>query len=150
MAGPPGGAGTERAGGRAARAGSDDGGAARGTRAGPPGGAGTERARGLAARAGSDDGGAARGTRAGPPGGAGTVTYVPRTYPEIVRDMLTTLTGGVVREVLTVPAGSDPVLVLDRLADRPVRRVSHLQGRIKVGAALDAPEVDYRFTPADF
>jgi len=78
------------------------------------------------------------------------VTYVPRTYPEIVRDVLTTLTGGVVREVLTVPAGQDPVLVLDRLADRPVRRVSHLQGRIKVGAAPDAPEVDYRFTPADF
>lgn len=74
------------------------------------------------------------------------MSYVPRTYPDIVRDLLTTLTGGVVREAVTVPAGADPVLVLSRLAERPVRRVSHLTGRTLVGDA----EVDYRFTPADF
>jgi uncharacterized phage protein gp47/JayE len=74
------------------------------------------------------------------------VSYVPRTYPDIVRDLLTTLTGGVVREAVTVPAGTDPVLVLSRLAERPVRRVSHLTGRTLIGGT----EVDHRFTPADF
>jgi uncharacterized phage protein gp47/JayE len=78
------------------------------------------------------------------------MTYTPRTYPEIVRDVLTTLTGGTVRETVTVPAGEDPVLVLAKLATRPVRRVSHLQGQVRVGAGTDAPVVDYRFTPADF
>ena len=28
------------------------------------------------------------------------MTYVPRTYDEVVRDLLTTLTGGTVRETL--------------------------------------------------
>ncbi|MEV0644065.1 hypothetical protein AB0I28_02255 [Phytomonospora sp. NPDC050363] len=78
------------------------------------------------------------------------MSYVPRAYPDIVRDLLTTLTGGVVREQITVPAGDDPVLVLQRLAQRPVRRVSHLTGRITAGKGANAREIDYRFTPADF
>jgi len=74
------------------------------------------------------------------------VTYVSRRYDEIVRDLLTTLTGGTVRESLTVPAGDAP-LVLPRLVDRPVRRVSHLEGFIE---APGGPPVPYRFTAADF
>jgi uncharacterized phage protein gp47/JayE len=77
------------------------------------------------------------------------VSYTPRTYPEIARDMLTTLTGGTVRESLTVPAG-DALLVPDKLRARPVRRVSHLEGRTIVGTGARAQEVPYRFTAADF
>jgi hypothetical protein len=77
------------------------------------------------------------------------VTYVPRGYDEIVRDLLTTLTGGTVRETLTAPpAGA--TMVLGKLRDRPVRRVSHLEGTVVVGAGPDAPRLDYRFTDADF
>ncbi|TQN47689.1 putative phage protein gp47/JayE [Humibacillus xanthopallidus] len=90
---------------------------------------------------------------------------MPRTYPEIVRDALTTLTGGTVRETAVVPLGD--VIVLAHLADRPIRRVSHLQGEIELqrpvrdangDVVLDtngAPEMEtvgvpYRFTDADF
>ncbi len=91
--------------------------------------------------------------------------YVPRPYPDIVRDLLTTLTGGTVRETAIVPAGD--VVVLAQLADRPIKRISHLQGEIEVerpvrdtngNVVLDAngdPEMEtvgvpYRFTDADF
>lgn len=77
------------------------------------------------------------------------MTFVPRAYPAIVRDLLTTLTGGTVRETVTVPVGEAPI-VLDRLADRPVRRVSYLAGRVVVGDGPTAKEIDYQFTPADF
>jgi uncharacterized phage protein gp47/JayE len=71
-------------------------------------------------------------------------TYSPRLYPDIVRDLLTTLTGGTVREAVTAP--TDGPLVLDRLAQRPVRRVSHLDGVTPVGTT----NVPVRFTDADF
>ncbi|TDE92437.1 hypothetical protein EXU48_12770 [Occultella glacieicola] len=71
-------------------------------------------------------------------------TYGPRLYPDIVRDLLTTLTGGTVREAVTAPV--DGPVVLDRLAQRPVRRVSHLDGLTPVGAT----NVPVRFTDADF
>ncbi|HSD77781.1 MAG TPA: hypothetical protein VLA98_10260, partial [Solirubrobacteraceae bacterium] len=77
------------------------------------------------------------------------MSYEPRTYDAIVRDLLTTLTGGTVRETVTAPpAGA--TTVLDRLRDRPVRRVSHLEGTVAVGAGPDAPRIGYRFTDADF
>jgi hypothetical protein len=72
------------------------------------------------------------------------VSFEPRAYPGIVRDVLTTLTGGTVRERIFVP--DDGPILLDRLADRPVRRVSHLEGMTSVGDA----EVPIRFTDADF
>ncbi len=72
------------------------------------------------------------------------MTFTPRDYPDIVRDVLTTLTGGTVREAIVAP--TDGPVVLDRLADRPVRRVSHLEGTTLVG---DQP-VAVRFTDADF
>lgn len=92
-------------------------------------------------------------------------SFVPREYPEIVRDLLTTLTGGTVRETAVVPAGE--VIELRLLANRPIRRVSHLQGVVDVerpvrNAAGDIvldgngdPEteivpVPYRFTDRDF
>ncbi len=92
-------------------------------------------------------------------------SFVPRPYPDIVRDLLTTLSGGTVRETAVVPAGD--VIELRLLADRPIRRVSHLQGEIEVErpvrneggeVVLDAagdPELEtvgvpYRFTDIDF
>lgn len=77
------------------------------------------------------------------------MSYVPRTYDAIVRDLLTTLTGGTVRETLTAPPAGPPV-VLDRLPDRPVRRISHLEGTVAVGPGAGAPQIPYRFTEADF
>lgn len=70
--------------------------------------------------------------------------YTPRAYPDIVRDLLTTLTGGTVREPATAPA-TGPIK-LDRLADRPIRRVSHLEGVTEVNGT----PVPVRFTDADF
>lgn len=72
------------------------------------------------------------------------MSFTPRAYPDIVRDVLTTLTGGTVREQTTAPV--EGPIVLDRLADRPVRRVSHLEGVTLVGDT----EVAVRFTDADF
>lgn len=73
------------------------------------------------------------------------MSYKPRLYPEILRDLLTTLTGGTVAETLKAPAG-DALLVPDKLKDRPVRRVSHLEG---VVGTVEKP-IPYRFTSADF
>ncbi len=77
------------------------------------------------------------------------MTYVPRNYEETVRDLLTTLTGGTVRESLTAPVG-EGAIVLEKLRNRPVRRISHLEGRTQVGRGVNAKEIPYRFTAADF
>lgn len=77
------------------------------------------------------------------------MSFEPRSYEEIVRDMLTTLTGGTVRETLRV-LGSEPIITLEKLKDRPVRRISHLQGEIAVGAGPNARNIPYKFTAADF
>ncbi len=70
--------------------------------------------------------------------------YTPRPYPDIVRDLLTTLTGGTVREATIAPA--DNPLVLEQLSNRPIRRVSHLEGVTDVGGT----PVQVQFTDADF
>lgn len=59
------------------------------------------------------------------------MSFVDRPYPELVRDVLTTLTHGVTREVHRVDYDPDarPVRVPDiALARRPVRRVSFVGG----------------------
>lgn len=80
------------------------------------------------------------------------MTFTPRTYPEIVRDLLTTLTGGTVGETVVVPAGD--VVELRLLRDRPIRRVSHLEGVVAVTRSTadgqEVVEVPYRFTDADY
>jgi uncharacterized phage protein gp47/JayE len=84
------------------------------------------------------------------------VTFTARRYDEIVRDLLTTLTGGTAHETLRVPPNT-PLLILPK---HPVRRVSHAEGRIEVPVVSIDPvtkkkivtivERDYRFTEADF
>lgn len=80
------------------------------------------------------------------------MSYVPRTYDAILRDLLTTLTGGTVRETLLAPASEDELLVPVRLQERPVRRISFLEGKIPNPSEPDNREKDirYRFTDADF
>jgi len=73
-----------------------------------------------------------------------TPEYSPRTYPAIVRDLLTTLTGGTVRESAVAP--TEGPVVLDRLASRPIARVSYLEGVTEAGGT----QVPVRFTDADF
>lgn len=71
------------------------------------------------------------------------MSYEPRLYDEIVRDQLTTLTGGTVRESIVVPAIGD----LPKLRNRPVRRVSHLEGQVE---GRDGRPIAYTFGAADF
>ncbi|HYQ46038.1 MAG TPA: baseplate J/gp47 family protein [Polyangiaceae bacterium] len=80
------------------------------------------------------------------------MTFVDRTYPDIVRDVLTNLTQGVTREVHRVSynALGRPLQVPDVvLLRRPVRRVSLVQGVIDGRAAGDPP-VPYTFTLNDY
>ncbi len=77
------------------------------------------------------------------------MTYTPRTYDQLVRDLLTTLTGGTVRESLVAPP-EGILLIPEKLKDRPVRRVSFLEGLTAVGVGPGAREIPYRFTAADF
>ncbi len=69
--------------------------------------------------------------------------FSDRTFDAIVRDLLTVLTGGTVSEVHSI---GDEIPSLIYLDNRPVKRISHLQGQIKVGDKL----VDYRFSDRDF
>ena len=75
------------------------------------------------------------------------MSYVPRSYEEVVRDMLTVLTQGTVSERLDAPA-ADELLVPTKLTNRPVRRISHLEGFID-GSEPDEL-IPYRFTDADY
>ena len=77
------------------------------------------------------------------------MSYVPRDYPAIVRDMLTTLTGGTIMESLVVPEAPD-ILEPLLLRDRPVRRISHLAGTVVAGTEPTTTDIAYRFTAADF
>lgn len=79
--------------------------------------------------------------------------FVARPFPDIVRDLLTTLTGGTVREAVVVPPGDTVELRL--LADRPIRRISHLEGMVEIARRRDdgsteTVDLPYRFTEADF
>lgn len=71
-----------------------------------------------------------------------------RSYTDIVRDLLTHLTEGVAGEPVMVDDLGDGA-VPDRfeLRQRPIRRVSHVVGKI---AGRDDTELDYRFTERDF
>jgi len=80
------------------------------------------------------------------------VSFVDRTYPDLVRDVLTTLTQGVARELHRV--SYDPLarplqvpdIVLQR---RPVRRVSMISGFIDAPQAGGPPQ-PYTFTLNDY
>lgn len=70
-----------------------------------------------------------------------------RPYPDVVRDLLTVLTGGTVNEVKEIGAVPPELIPLD---DRPVRRVSHLAGRVLVGKGEQEKAIAWRFSERDF
>ena len=72
-----------------------------------------------------------------------TGSFTARTYDELVRDLLTTLTGGTASEAHQVPAEGLSELLFEA---RPVRRLSHMMGSVEVGEE----QIRYRFTERDF
>lgn len=70
-------------------------------------------------------------------------SFAARTYDELVRDLLTTLTGGTATETHPVPAAGLTDLVF---TGNPVRRVSFVKGEVEVGEET----IPYRFTERDF
>lgn len=80
------------------------------------------------------------------------MSFIDRTYPDIVRDVLTNLTQGVTREVhrIDYDASAKPLVVPDvALERRPVRRVSFVQGFVAAADAGDPP-MAYVFTANDY
>jgi len=80
------------------------------------------------------------------------VSFIERSYPDIVRDVLTNLTQGVTREIHRVDYDADarPIVVPDiALERRPVRRASFVQGVIEAADPGDPP-VPYIFTANDY
>ena len=80
------------------------------------------------------------------------MSFIDRSYPDIVRDVLTNLTQGVTREIHRVDYDPDarPVIVPDiALERRPVRRASFVQGLVDATDPADPP-VPYVFTANDY
>ncbi|PCK07951.1 MAG: hypothetical protein COA42_11740 [Alteromonadaceae bacterium] len=75
------------------------------------------------------------------------MSFIARSYEEVVRDLLTTTTGGTTRETATVALDSEGEVEAIRLDRRPVRRISHVEER---RVNLDNTEEKIRFTPADY
>ena len=76
------------------------------------------------------------------------MSLVDRAYPDIVRDLLTTLTGGVVAETQTVVYAPD-ALPKVKLLQGPVKRVSFIAGKI-AGRTPDAEPIPYVFGLTDY
>src|SRR5712691_3127721 len=80
------------------------------------------------------------------------MSFIDRTYPDVVRDVLTNLTQGVTQETHRVDydPNARPVAVPDIvLQRRPVRRVSYVSGFIPA-PKLGDPRVGYTFTLNDY
>jgi uncharacterized phage protein gp47/JayE len=75
------------------------------------------------------------------------MSFTARTYEEIVRDLLTTLTGGTVRETAEVTLDAEGEVEPIRLFQRPVRRISYVEER---RVNIDNTEETIRYTPVDY
>lgn len=75
------------------------------------------------------------------------MSFIARTYEEVVRDLLTTMTGGTVRETAIVAMNDEGEIEAIRLYQRPVRRISHVE---ELRVNLDHSEEKFRFTPVDY
>ena len=75
------------------------------------------------------------------------MSFVARAYPDIVRDLLTALTCGTVRETATATHNDEGRVEAVRLQQRPVRRVSHVEER-RINP--DNTEETIRYTPVDY
>ncbi len=76
------------------------------------------------------------------------MSLVDRTYPDVVRDLLTTLTAGVVAETHQIVYAPDelPKIILEQ---RPIKRVSFVSGYIP-GKTGSAGPVKYVFGLTDY
>jgi len=72
------------------------------------------------------------------------MNFRDRTYFNIVQDLLTLLTGGTAAETHAIGTTVPDLIFLE---NRPVRRVSFLQGKVQLG---EDERIDYRFTERDF
>lgn len=80
------------------------------------------------------------------------MSFVNRTYPDIVQDVLTALTQGVTgeRHKVEYDAKAKPLVIPDiMLTRRPIRRVSVVRGFV-AGATEDDPPVDTLFSLNDY
>ena len=71
------------------------------------------------------------------------MTPLARPYPDIVRDLLTVLTGGTAREIIEIGSTVPDSVPLQT---QPVRRVSFVEGTVEVGE----DRIPYRFTEREF
>jgi uncharacterized phage protein gp47/JayE len=79
------------------------------------------------------------------------MSFVDRTYPDLVQDVLTTLTGGITGETHKVEYDDSqrPIVIPDiRLTRRPVQRVSSVRGF--VAGPPDEPPVAAQFSLSDY
>jgi uncharacterized phage protein gp47/JayE len=74
------------------------------------------------------------------------MSFSSRSYDEIVRDLLTTLTQGTVRESATV-SDEGGAIITGKLRNRPVRRISHVEELRTNTAGITTR---WRYTPADY
>ncbi|SEL93641.1 Uncharacterized phage protein gp47/JayE [Syntrophus gentianae] len=74
------------------------------------------------------------------------MSFLPRTYEEIVRDLLTTLTSGTVREQVKV-LDTGGQRVTEKLSSRPVRRVSFVE---EIRTDEQGKKTKIRYTAADY
>ncbi|MCP4624972.1 MAG: hypothetical protein GY850_15815 [bacterium] len=75
------------------------------------------------------------------------MSFTARTYEEIVRDLLTALTGGTVRETADVTLDAEGEVKPIKLFQRPVRRISYVEER---RVNIDNTEETIRYTPVDY
>ncbi|OPY13931.1 MAG: Baseplate J-like protein [Syntrophus sp. PtaB.Bin001] len=74
------------------------------------------------------------------------MSFTPRTYEEIVRDLLTTLTQGTVREkVKVLESGNERIS--EKLQNRPVRRVSFVE---EIRTDEQGKKTKIRYTATDY
>jgi len=74
------------------------------------------------------------------------MSFLPRTYEEIVRDLLTTLTSGTVREQVKILETSGQ-RITEKLSHRPVRRVPFLE---EIRIDEQGKRTKIRYTGADY
>lgn len=74
------------------------------------------------------------------------MSFTPRSYEDIVRDLLTTLTNGTVREQVGIVEDSGEIYT-KKLKSRPVRRVSYIE---EIRTDEEGLKKRIRYTPADY
>ena len=75
---------------------------------------------------------------------AATVTLIDRPFPEVVDDLLTALTGGVVKEAIIFDVKEDLYAL-----SRPASRIRSISGTVKEVHTTFRTDVDFQFSAGD-